>query len=80
MVCAELTFAKVTFDRMHGHDFFHRILLKLFLYLLCHWIIAIFKECMIKGRNFHCLFAHKLYFNASKLYQKWKKLQNVRHI
>ena len=51
-----------------------------FLYLLCSWIIAIFKEGLIKSRNSHCLYAHKLYFNAWKLFQKWKKLQNVRHI
>jgi len=35
---------------------------------------------MFKGRNSHCFFSHKLYFNASKLYQKWKKLKNVRNI
>jgi hypothetical protein len=48
--------------------------------LPCSWIIAIFKECLIKSRNSHCLYAHKLYFNAWKLFQKWKRLQNVRHI
>ena len=47
------------------------------LFAMYSWIIAIFKECMIKGRNFYCLYIHKLYFNASKLYQKWKKLQNL---
>jgi uncharacterized protein (DUF486 family) len=47
------------------------------LYLLCLWIIAIFKECMLKDRNSHCLYNHKLYFNDSKLYQMWKRLPNV---
>jgi hypothetical protein len=51
-----------------------------FLYLLCSWIIAIFKGCMIKGRQSHCLYVHKLYYNDSKLYRKWKMLQNVRYI
>ena len=62
--------------RQNGHDFFYRIYI-FFLYLLCSWIIAIFKACLITGRNSHCLYAYKLYFNAWKLYQKWKKLQNV---
>ena len=33
-------------------------------------------------KNAHCLyiFIYKLYFNVSKLYQKWKKNSNVRHI
>ena len=43
-----------------------------FSFLLYSWIIAIFKECMIKGRNSHCLYAHKLYCNALKLNQNWK--------
>ena len=74
-VSAELAFAKVTFDRMVAISY------RLYnFYLLCSWIIAIFKMCMIKGRNSHCLFIHKLYFNASKLYQKWEMLQNVCHI
>ena len=70
-VCAELAFAKVTFDRK---------IMIFNIYLPCSWIIATFKECLIKSRNSHCLYAHKLYFNASKLFQKWKKLQNVCHI
>ena len=74
-VSAELAFAKVTFDRMVVISY--RIYN---FYLLCSWIIAIFKMCMIKGRNSHCLFIHKLYVNASKLYQKWEMLQNVCHI
>jgi hypothetical protein len=49
-------------------------------YFICSQIIVIFKECMRKGRNSYCLFSHKLYFNASKLYQKRKKLPNVCHI
>ena len=36
--------------------------------------------CNKEGRLFHCLFSHKMYFNASKLFQKWKKLPNVCHI
>ena len=54
-VCAELAFAKVTFDRK---------IMIFYIYLPCSWIIAIFKECLIKSRNSHCLYAHKLYFNA----------------
>jgi hypothetical protein len=77
-VCAELAFAKVTFDRMVM--IFYRTCNVKFLYLLCSWIIAIFKECLIKSRNSHCLYAHKLYCDALKLFQKWKKLQNVPHI
>ena len=57
-VCAELAFAKVTFDRMV------MIFYRTCTYLLCSWIIAIFKECLIKSRNSHCLYAHKLFFNA----------------
>ena len=73
--CTELLFTKVTFDRMvmifYGICHF---------YFICSQIIVIFKECMRKGRNSYCLFSHKLYINASKLYQKWKKLPNVCHI
>jgi len=60
-VCTELTFVKVTFDRMVM--IFKEFVI--FLYLLFSWIIAIFKECMIKGRNSHYLYCHKLDFNAS---------------
>ena len=76
-VCVELAFVKVTFDRMVM--ILYRICI-FFLYLLCSWIIAIFKGCMIKGRQSHCLYVHKLYYNDSKLYRKWKMLQNVRYI
>ena len=71
-VSADLTFAKVTFDRMVVISY--RIYN---FYLLCSWIIAIFKEGMLKDRNSHSLFSHKLYFNASKLYQKLKKLRKA---
>jgi len=75
--CAALAFVKVTFNRIVM--IVYRIWI-FFLYLLCSWIIAIFKECMIKSRSSHCLYIDKFYFNASKLCQKWKKLQNVTHI
>ena len=78
-VCAELAFADVTFDRMVMICFIELVMISLF--VICSWIIAIFKECLIKSRNSHCLYAHKLlYFNVWKLFQKWKKLHNVRHI
>ena len=51
-----------------------------FIELVMFSLFAIFKECLIKSRNSHCLYAHKLYCNAWKLFQKWKKLQNVCHI
>jgi hypothetical protein len=38
-------------------------------------LISTFKKCMIKGRN-----SYPLCFDASELYQKWGKLQNVHHI
>jgi hypothetical protein len=43
-----------SFDRM----------VRILFYMLCSWIIAIFKEWFINGRNCHYLYAHKLYFNA----------------
>ena len=61
-------------------SWFFLIVLVMFFLFATSWIITIFKECLIKSRNSHCLYAHKLYFNAWKLFQKWKKLQNVRHI
>ena len=76
-VCAELVFAKSPSTEW---SWFCIELVLFFLYLLCSWIIAIFKECLIKSRNSHCLYAHKFYFDAWKLFQKWKELQNVRHI
>jgi hypothetical protein len=76
-VCAELAFAKVTFDRM-VMIFFNRTCNVFF---ICYAVILLkYSECLIKSRKSHCLYAHKLYFNAWKLFQKWKKLQNVRHI
>jgi hypothetical protein len=54
----------------NGQDFFYRTC-NVFFYLLCSWIIAKFKECLIKSRNSHCLYAHQLYFNAWKLFQLW---------
>ena len=75
--CASLAFFKVTCDRTV--IIVYKICI-FFLYLLCSWIIAIFKECMIKSRSSHCLYIDKFYFNASKLCQKWKRLQNVPHI
>jgi hypothetical protein len=29
-------------------------------FLLCSWIIAIFKECLIKSRNSHCLYRYQV--------------------
>ena len=45
----------VTFDRMVM--VFYRTL-----FAIGSWIIAISKGCLIKNRNSHCLYAHKLYF------------------
>ena len=49
----------------------------IFVFLLCRWIIAIFKECMIKGSKSQSLYIYILDFNASKLFHKWKKLSNA---
>ena len=57
-VYAELVFAKVTFNRMVM--IFYRTC-NVFFNLLWSWIIAIFKECLIKSRNSHCLYAHKVF-------------------
>ena len=46
--------------RQNGHDFVYIELIILFLYLLCSWIIAIFKECLIKSRNSHCLYRYQV--------------------
>jgi cytochrome c biogenesis factor len=35
-------------------------LIILFLYLLCIWIIAIFKECLNKSRNSQCLYGYQV--------------------
>jgi hypothetical protein len=75
-VCAELAFAKVTLYRM-VMIFYRTCNVSLF---ATSWIITIFKECLITSRNSHCLYAHKLYLDAWKLFQKWIKLENVRNI
>ena len=49
-----------------------------FIIFICYAVgLLKYSESMIKGRNSHCLHINKLYFNASKLYQKCEKLQNV---
>ena len=58
---AELTFVNVVLDRM-VMIYMEFVIFSLF--AICTWIIAIFKECMIKGRNSHCLHIHKFYLNA----------------
>jgi hypothetical protein len=55
-VCAKLSFAKATFDRIVMIFFMEFIIFALFAMQLDY--------CKIKG-----LYSHKLYFNASKLYQ-----------
>jgi hypothetical protein len=56
-VCAELAFAKSpTTER----SWFCIELIILFLYLLCSWIIAIFKECLNKSRNSQCLYRYQV--------------------
>jgi hypothetical protein len=66
-VCAELAFAKVTFDRM-------------VMILLIELAMFSLFAMQLDYRNSHCLYAHKLYLNAWKLFQKCKKLQIVHHI
>ena len=77
--CVELA-SIITFDRI-----------VIIVYRICNFcficyvvgllnIFAIFQKCMIKSKNSHCLYLRKLHFNASKLYQNWKKLANVCHI
>ena len=51
-VCAELAFANSPSTEW---SWFCIELIIIFLYLLCSWIIAIFKVCLNKGRNSHCL-------------------------
>jgi hypothetical protein len=48
-VYAELAFTKVTFDRMVMICFIELVMISLF--VICSWIISIFKECLIKSRN-----------------------------
>ena len=74
-VCAEFAFAKVTFDRMVM--IFYRTCNVFF---ICYAVGLLQHSKSVWYRNSHCLYAHKLYSNAWKLSQKWKKLQNVRHI
>ena len=56
-VCAELAFAKLPSTEW---SWFCIELIILFLCLLCSWIIAIFKECLIKTRNSHCLYRYQV--------------------
>jgi len=37
-------------------------------------IVVIFKECMIKGKNYQRLYIHKLYFNALKMVSELGKV------
>ena len=46
--------------RKNGHDFAYNLHIILFLYLLCSWIIAIFKECLNKSRNSPCLYRYQV--------------------
>jgi hypothetical protein len=61
-VCAELTFAKVTFWQ-NCHDFY-RICIFFSLFAMQFDYYSI--QCLVKGRHSHCLYAHKLYSNAWK--------------
>ena len=56
-VCAELTFAKSPSTEW---SWFCIELVIFYLYLLCSWIIAIFKECLIKSRDSHCLYRYQV--------------------
>jgi hypothetical protein len=56
-VCTELAFTKSPSTEW---SWFCIELVIFFLYLLCSWIIAIFKECLIKCRNSHCLYRYQL--------------------
>ena len=56
-VCAELAFAKSPSTEW---SWFCIELVIVFLYLLCSWIIAMFKECLIKSRNSHCLYRYQV--------------------
>ncbi len=72
-VCAELAFPKVTFDRMVMHFFFIE-------FVIFYLFAMQFDYCNIQSSKVgtpNCFCSHKLCFNASKLYQKWKKLVNV---
>ena len=56
-VCAELAFAKSPSTEW---SWFCIEFIIIFLYLLCSWIIAIFKECLNKSRNYHCLYRYQV--------------------
>ena len=56
-VCAELAFAKSPSTEW---SWLCIELIIRFLYLLCSWIIAIFKECFNKSRNSHCLYRYQV--------------------
>ena len=56
-VCAELAFAKSPSTEW---SWFCIELIIFFLYLLCSWIIAILKECLIKSRNSHSIYRYKV--------------------
>ena len=56
-VCAELSFANSPSTEW---SWFCIQLIIRFLYLLCSWIIAIFKECLNKSRNSHCLYKYQV--------------------
>ena len=56
-VCAEMAFTKSPSTEW---SWLCIELIILFLYLLCSCIIAIFKECLIKSRNSHCLYRYQV--------------------
>ena len=69
---AELPFANVVFDRM-----------VMIFYGICNFCFICYALGLLpysKSVWSNCLHIHKLYFNASKLYQKREKLPNVCHI
>ena len=68
-VCAELAFANVTFDRMVM--IFYRTWNVFFIFHAVGLLQRVFDQKLQLSL---------LYFNAWKLFQKCKKLQNVRHI
>jgi hypothetical protein len=57
MICADLAFAKSPSTEW---SLFYIELIIIFLYLLCSWIIAIFKECLNKSRNSHCVYRYQV--------------------
>jgi hypothetical protein len=48
--------------------------------MLCSWVIAIFKECLIKSKKSHCLLLISCILNPENCFRSGKRFQVLRYL